>query len=1516
MMKKTKSAKKALLSGIALLALTSGVCGIFALNAGNSTPAFADSQTLIEFTASDSTSVGAGSSLVSNVAGNVSSAWKIDLKQSYGGITFNTPIDLSGAKGIQFRMYIHWSPETLTAEDTLFVHRDAITDQAWADSIWAFWKGVDQSDRPVVQDQWVTFTITDKFPLESLSKLSIIPQTAAGRQVYDDAYILIDKITAIKDGDTVNGANVVTEFGADQVSHAGQGWRSDLVCAGDGASHGATTAWKAKVTPGVVSVSFPEVGLNALYGKNLKGLQIRMYAHLGEITGDTNIEVQLNGTTMGHWASEASSLFDTTRPIIQDQWITYTVAENFSLDKLSKLGFNFPASGIKYHQDAYILVDKITTIEDSAPMGENVVTEFAADQISQSGKGWRTDLINDVDTNNDGKVDAKNAWRVNLDTGVASTGITFANAIDLSAYAGIQFRVFVHWGTNFGAESKISFCANTAKPGNEYDGVFALWKGKDQADRPMKQDEWITFTVAENLPTTSLSALGIYIIPDGVTAYDDAYILIDKIVGIPKTAETHGENVITEFAANEVSHGGQGWRTDLVTEMDESNQGATNAFRFDPHYSNITFGLAKGYDMTGVKALQFRMYMHLGENLTYAGNGPVINMYANGTNHIVNWNNNSTYRQFVQDQWITFTVTNGLSDFGGTFNKLKLEFNKGDTVLYDDAYILIDNITAVKETTNGEGVLTDFAFGQITHADLGWCSDFASNVDTDGDGKVDAENAYRLNCSYRGGDYPSLVFTDPISLSGVKTFHLRMFVHWGEISSEGAGMMVKVKTASGEKDLIYMWSDDKLKQDQWLDFYLKPDEVAKLGDSITGIVVQKMNSAKVSQYDDAYILFDKIYENKYTVTFNHGEGLGTEKVEVSEGLTVTAPECKKAGHTVKWYYMNGEEKVYYNASAAVDSDVTYLAEYTLNTYTVTFDHPEGYQDKQVKVDWNGKVSADASQAACQDVGKNVVWYSDSEYNNVFDFNTAITADTTIYAKYVTNVYTVTFDHGTNGTSNQNVEHGGKASAQASLNVAYTVTWYTDAEFTTPYDFNNEVTGALTLYGKYVIKTFNVTFVHGNGIDNEVVENVEYGSKTEAKASKKTGYTVEWYADETLETVFNFATTEIKAVTTIYAKYTPIEYTVTYMDGQNVVTTKPVNYDATAPEEASTKTGYTVKWYTDAECTNEYNFATPITGNLTLYAKYTIETYTITFNHEDGAVNVTVDYDNKVAAAASTKPGHSVKWYYMNGETKVYFDFDAGVTADYVLQPEYKINTYTVTIDHGKFGTQTVSATYGTKIAEPDSKDETYNVEWYADAEFTTPFDFETAISGNTTVYGKYVIKTYTVTFVHGDSIANEVVENVEHGAKVEAKAGKKDGYSVKWYADEEHTTEFDFANDTITEDTTIYAVYTINTYTVTVVLGGDAADLKLTVNHGAKADLSGAEKEGYTVALYTDEAMTTEFTADTPITGNITLYAKYTQIKKSGCGGELGFGNAMLSTAVAGVVIAGALVLRKKKEND
>lgn len=42
------------------------------------------------------------------------------------------------------------------------------------------------------------------------------------------------------------------------------------------------------------------------------------------------------------------------------------------------------------------------------------------------------------------------------------------------------------------------------------------------------------------------------------------------------------------------------------------------------------------------------------------------------------------------------------------------------------------------------------------------------------------------------------------------------------------------------------------------------------------------------------------------------------------------------------------------------------------------------------------------------------------------------------------------------------------------------------------------------------------------------------------------------------------------------------------------------------------------WYTDPACTQRYEFSTPVTDNITLYAKWSRNTYTVTFNTNYGS----------------------------------------------------------------------------------------------------------------------------------------------------------------------------------------------------------------------------------------------------------------------------------------------------------
>lgn len=83
--------------------------------------------------------------------------------------------------------------------------------------------------------------------------------------------------------------------------------------------------------------------------------------------------------------------------------------------------------------------------------------------------------------------------------------------------------------------------------------------------------------------------------------------------------------------------------------------------------------------------------------------------------------------------------------------------------------------------------------------------------------------------------------------------------------------------------------------------------------------------------------------------------------------------------------------------------------------------------------------------------------------------------------------------------------------------------------------------------------------------------------------------------------------------------------------------------ATKPADP-TRAGYTFGgWYTEETCTNPYEFTTPVQNALTLYAKWTINQYTITFKPENGDEDTTItqNYDTPVTAPANpTRTGYT------------------------------------------------------------------------------------------------------------------------------------------------------------------------------------------------------------------------------------------------------------------------------------
>lgn len=102
--------------------------------------------------------------------------------------------------------------------------------------------------------------------------------------------------------------------------------------------------------------------------------------------------------------------------------------------------------------------------------------------------------------------------------------------------------------------------------------------------------------------------------------------------------------------------------------------------------------------------------------------------------------------------------------------------------------------------------------------------------------------------------------------------------------------------------------------------------------------------------------------------------------------------------------------------------------------------------------------------------------------------------------------------------------------------------------------------------------------------------------------------------------------------------------------------------------------------------------------------------------------------------------------------------------------------------------------------------EGYTGRLYRDADFLKPLTKDSKVKNGDTVYVKWTINKYTVTFMDGEKVL-ETFTNVTHGDTVTApEVPEKDGKTfIKW--------DTDFSK--VTSDLTINAVYDVDTFTVT-----------------------------------------------------------------------------------------------------
>lgn len=214
-------------------------------------------------------------------------------------------------------------------------------------------------------------------------------------------------------------------------------------------------------------------------------------------------------------------------------------------------------------------------------------------------------------------------------------------------------------------------------------------------------------------------------------------------------------------------------------------------------------------------------------------------------------------------------------------------------------------------------------------------------------------------------------------------------------------------------------------------------------------------------------------------------------------------------------------------------------------YNVSFfDGTKEYTEYAKKVEENGKLERPANPTKEENVF--VGWYTEPELKNEYKFDSPVTADLKLYAKFeaaaAVETQTVTFMKDAETLFDTSVvKKGNTVGAPAEpIKDGYSFGgWYTDVNCTNEkaYDFNTPVNEDITLYAKWLVK-YTVSFDTDGGsiVESQIVVTGNKTTKPALNPTKKGYNFVGWYTDNTYTTEFDFENTIITDNTTIYAKF--------------------------------------------------------------------------------------------------------------------------------------------------------------------------------------------------------------------------------------------------------------------------------------------------------------------------------------------------------------------------------------------
>lgn len=670
-------------------------------------------------------------------------------------------------------------------------------------------------------------------------------------------------------------------------------------------------------------------------------------------------------------------------------------------------------------------------------------------------------------------------------------------------------------------------------------------------------------------------------------------------------------------------------------------------------------------------------------------------------------------------------------------------------------------------------------------------------------------------------------------------------------------------------------------------------------------------------------LYAKWTKRKYTLTFypEGGTVSPTSMTIYYEEPYGDLPTPTRAGYTFTGWVDDDDNSI---TPTTINTRMNHIAYATWKaaTYTISFDANGGSAvSSTMEVSYGGTYGALPTTSR---TGYNFKgWYTAATGGTLIEEGDSVrvSADTTLYAQWTAQTYTVYFDAngGSVSTTSQSVTYGYTYGALPTpTRTGYTFAgWYNAGDIITSETVCSK-TANHTLFANWTANTYTLTYDAQGGSVSPSTKTVTFNSAYDTLATPtRTGYTFEgWYTSSTGGNVVTSETTVSTASNhTIYARWTANTYTVTFNGngGTSSDASKIVTFNTeygTLP--TATQEGYSFSgWYTAATGGTKIEATTTVStaSNHTLYAQWTENAYTVTYDAQGGSVSpsyITVRYGAAYGTLATpTRTGYTFNGWFTSasGGTQVTASTTLPSANNQTIYAQWTAKTYSVSFDAngGTAISTTITVTYDSTYGElpTPTRDSVYTfMGWFTAASGGTQItaDSKVSITEDTTLYAQWVKEYYTFSITVNDNIAS--VSYKVNGATayttVTTDTDVQVKYNTTWYAyatpatgySTQYTSSAPAYGEVENEDISFAPEATANVYTATLDLqGGASPTSSIQVEYGATfgtlASLPTPTRTGYIFGgWYTSTAFTTQITDESTVTtaSNITLYAKWTAI--------------------------------------